>query len=472
MHTISRDSYFYRGVPAQWEPLSGFIGENFWRYLPRRGNHVRQQVPQALYYPVWLGPPNNGRWLRYTESLHLAKSGPGRLFPRYPTTMRGPWGVVDYQETDVGNIVTQAEGLATDVFAKALGAVAKIFPSRYRTTIEIALTAAAAAWSAGALSGLLLNAMPALEPVLAKKIAGQLVDQVLSPKLVLGALAAPPPPPDMDIGKLVGQLMGPLDGMAARSARKDPADGVGKAMATAAAVVIHAGASATAQQKSALQTAATAVAQLQSNLAILVTLAFTNTIRANLWDTTPSKFYGGWSPDEWFKWAQSLPRKLDVKAPPRTGRKAGHWYGVENFNVDQCKLCVWPDAMQAAIKAQGAPTARRDCLRVYFTAAGIPARVADWVQGMIEASPAASAKARKGDTIVHVIMQAASDAVHTAVAVHAQPTNPAPTVAKASGTPPALQPAAVTVPTHKPGKLAPLLVGATLLGKALLTMGA
>lgn len=468
MSTYKRPSFFYRGVPDAWTPI-GF-------------------TCTRLKFQEFGRPGHNGQWHVHT-SCKAQTLGPWYYFPamvsdlstrtltRQPVGQlnKGPWGMVEYQNPpDTG--LWGPLGLVQDMLQTALHAIANQFPKKYQAQVALIVELVAAAWSAGALSGLLVQTFSALDTVIAKKLAGDLVSKVMDPRLALKAVTAPPLPPNADLTTMGKKLMGPLEGMAARSAKGDPADGLGKALSDAArAAATASNPHDLAKAKQDLQTATTALGQLQTNLAILVTLAFTNELRANLWGPTPVKFSGGWSPDQWFQWVQSLPMR-----PHYINKNLGHpilWtyrsrakmptpYGPPPNGND-------PMA-SSAYRVQMAKTARRDALRAYFKGAGFPVKAADWIQAMIEASPEAKKKIQSKEPLTNVIVTATRDAVQRAAKAHAkafklpaaqaleQPatSTPAPAPASSSSTPPA---------RHKSGQLAPLLAGATLLVKVSLT---
>lgn len=386
---------------------------------------------------------------------------------------KGPWGMVEYKNPPDTSLWGPL-GLAQDMLQTALHAIANQFPKKYQAKVALIVEIVAAAWTAGALSGLLLQTFSALNATIAKKLAGDLVSKVITPDLAMKAVTTPPMPPGADLSTMVKKLMEPINGMAARSAKGDPVDGLGKTLADAArAAATATDAHTAAKAKADLATATAAVGQLQTNLAIMATLAFTNELRANLWATQPIKFYGGWSPDQWFHWVQSLP--LRPHEVTKTITPAYSWTMRDRRPIPT----PWGNDPLASspFRVQMAKTARRDALRVYFKAAGIPSSMADRLQAMIEASAAAQDKIKAGDSLVHVIVAAVKDAVTKAAAAHAKAfqlpaAKPQPTPQPVAHTEPAPAstspgPAPPAAAVHKPGQLAPLMVGATVLAKVI-----
>jgi len=427
---------------------------------------------------------------------------------------KSPWGMVDFSVHRDTSFVSSIQ----DIYGEALGMITSVFPQHYQKAAAMILTAVAAAWSAGALTGLLMRSFAGLNAMVAKKISGDLVSKVINPDAAMKAVSIPQIPPSANMGDLVASLMKPINGMKARSAKGDPIDGVGKALSTAVHKLGDAskpGATAGALDaaKQELKRTVTAVGQLQTNMAVLVTLAFTNELRAAIIvprNTTGMQFSQGWTPDQWFAWVQSLPRDVNAHTLPRptlpvvryrstqadykkclnatffwgvnkqqycanvkpvslpsgyndvgpcmdcrTGQYAPYGMGRLNTAAQQ-RLAIStakPINTGAIRRAQSAPTARRDCLRVYFRAAGIQASLADWLQAAIDKSEDASAKARAGGNIIDVVLPAVRDAVKDAAALHALPA--------ALNTPDAQ--------AHRPGQLAPLLTSATLIAKGIAT---
>jgi len=502
----------YRNVPLEWEPIESIVC----RYYPSRSGYFSNTRRCSI---TWLGVDHKRHnfinWGSIVGQSHWHRIGFTFDFPR-SLADKSPWGMVSFSVHRDTSFVSSVQ----DIYGEALGMITAVFPKKYRANAAMIISAVVAAWSAGALTGLIMQSFAGIDALLAKKISGDIVGKVINPKVALKAVTAPPVPPKSNLSDLVKSLMAPIHGMSARSDKGNPIDGLGK---TLAASVHKLGAATKSQDqtqakaiaaaKAELQNAVAAVGQLQTNMAILVTLAFTNELRAAMIvprNTMAVHFHKGWTPDQWFAWVQSLPRQVDAKTLPRPGLlvsrysttqadyqkclKGAFFWGVNKQaycrrykpvplpagydGVGPCIDCrvggdTWmtshPDPKSQALLAntvppnkvnpaavrrvQGAPTARRDCLRVYFRAAGIPPRLADWLQAAIDHSPEASAKARAGKSIVDVVLPAVRDAVKDATALHALP-------------------AALQTPNadpHRPGQLAPVLTGATLIAKGIAT---
>lgn len=452
---------FYRGVPPQWIPAA--------RVACGTSDGVTRCF---VYYPKIGSTANPVMWAGTPLARHYDANNAGLTSARptgFPT-------LHCVSQSSGGGIV----GAVRSTLSFYISAVSELVPPHYRKFAPAIISLVVAAWTSGALAGLLESAMPTLNVVIAKKIASKLVGKVITPKMIQQSVVVPDVKPASPPAQMFGTLMAPIKAMAAHSSSGDPVDGLGTLLATG---VASSQSGKTAQIRATgeqlVHSATLAVAQLQTNVAVLLTLIFTNELRTSVAYGSLCQLTGwanGWTPDQWFGWLESLPVKIPMQ--PYSAPLV-----LAPFTTAQAR---------AIIKAQGAPTARRDALRAYVVGAGLPAKFADWVQGWIEASPAAFAKARAGGTIVQVTMQAISDAVHAAATKHAQPFTPAPLPAPAASptmsaiapiikqhvatetaaTPPAAaapRPAVFTraAAVSSEHKLAPVLFGATLFLKAL-----
>lgn len=363
-----------------------------------------------------------------------------------------------------------------NVFASA---IAVFFPQNLKKYIPELIGIIVSMWTAGALTALIESAIPSVSTEIANQIAQQIVGSVLTPTLFNNVRV----PSINNVNKFnlfVSEIMKPMNLMAKNGNTGGPMDGVGKALAEAVYdLLVPSNVNVKIKQEK-LKYILNQIAVLQSNFAVLITVAFTNSLHADyaLMDCEmPSKTRVGWSPDYWFRWVQSLPHKMvstqsEFMPILPIGPSPYGWRGVDQntykmvtvLNQDGKLLLkdwerrgVSPAELKKTRSAQESSTAKRNALRAYFIGSGIPAKAADWLQSMIDSSPAAQKIATSG-SIVDIVLKATGDAVHAAVVKHAKPL-----------------PAVVPRPAHsiktetktggKPKSLAPLLSSAIITAK-------